>query len=522
MNDEDRPTEGNQPPGPPADAVPPPPVVPPVAWAASPPTPATAPGIPQFEGGPPPFTVGALLSDTFARYGADPIRLFLISLGPAVLSYAIAFLAPATVLNPAAIGLSFLLSLLSVVVTFVGTATLYALAEGGRAISLAGALRRGLARSGWLFLTLLATGLAGLIAIVVIAIPAIILIATRSLAALGVIVFFVGFLVVGWAFLRLALAVPAVVVGNLTTIQALSRSWKVTRPAGVWLRILAGLLVIGLLVSPPSIGAGLLILTDLLPTPALLLLASLVVAFVTPVSTLVLYSAYRRLVPPPAGAPLDAPATWVPISATAPDAAPDAETPLAPAVTWGAPAAPARPDAAALPGRPFVTPRMGTGGTAILVVTLVLGIGGLASIPVAIGSFFAGGLNLPGGGGFPGFPSASGFPVFPSSGNVARGTVAFGTSSSLTTCTVEGQTNAAPAGGQLVWMASLTRRVTFSDEVRLRITVDGTEVTNVIQDPAIYECLGTEEPETDIEPGVYVFDALVNGRVDATGTLVVT
>ena len=523
-------------------------VPPPVAWAAPPTTPVPAPGIPQFDGDPPPFTVGALLSDTFARYGADPVRLFLISLGPAVLSYTIAFLAPATVLSPAAIGLSFLLSLLSVVVTFVGTAALYALAEGGRAISLAGALRRGLARSGWLFLTLLVTGLAGLLAILVVAIPAIILIATRSLAALGAIVFFVGFLVLGWAALRVSLAVPAVVVGNLTTIEALSRSWKITRPAGVWLRIFASALVIGLLVSPAGIVAGLLIFTNLLPTPALLVLASFIVAFVTPVSTLVLYSAYRRLVPTPASTPLGSPAGWTPpaaapaldgaapavawsapppvpnvlTSAPAPDGpSPAPEAPLAPTVPWAPPATTAGSDAAAPPGRRFVAPRMATSGMAILVLTLLLGIGGLASIPFAIGSFFAGGLNLPGGGGFPGFPNASGFPVFPASGNVARGTVAFGTSSSLAICTVEDQTTFAPTGGELVWMASLTRRVTFSDEVRLRITVDGTEVTNVVQDPAIYECLGTEEPETGIEPGVYVFDVLLNGRVDATGTLFV-
>ena len=69
-------------------------------------------------------------------------------------------------------------------------------------------------------------------------------------------------------------------------------------------------------------------------------------------------------------------------------------------------------------------------------------------------------------------------------------------------------------------MAQLTRRTTVSDEVRLRITLDGEELVNGIQDPGVYDCLGTEAAETGLGAGVYVFEVLINGQVNATGTII--
>ncbi len=138
-------------PQPPAAAVPPgaPPVPP-----GAPPAPPAAPLVPwdapaaaapvlvsgggSYGGEQPPFTVGALLSDTFARYGADLLRLFVISLVASALSWVSSFIAPMTA-GPLGrptgfVDVSGLLGLLSFVVGFVGSSTTFALAEGGPAV----------------------------------------------------------------------------------------------------------------------------------------------------------------------------------------------------------------------------------------------------------------------------------------------------------------------------------------------------------------------------------------------------
>lgn len=522
MTEQDREAPGDEAVAPPAaapaaappPATPPPATPPTVAWGAAPP-PQHAPDVGQFDGGNPPFTVGALIAETFARYGADPIRLLVVSLGPAIFSSAITSIAPtsAAAINPSAIGLSFLLSLLSLVVTLVGTATLFALADGGRAIPLLAAFERGVARSGWLFLTLFALGFGGFLAVLAIAIPSVFLIATRTLAVVAFFVFLAGFLVFGWAIVRLTLVIPAVVVDNLNTTQALRRSWKITRRAGVWLRLLGSLFLVGLLVSPASILAGLLVFTDL-PRPVLLIAESLVLAFLAPVSALLLYSAYRRLVPPPGGLDALPAAPWPAIAIEDPAAA------SGPALAPGAAPVAAAPLVPAPAGPRFNAPRLGTAGRAILVLAIVLGIGGIASVPYGMGRFLAGRLTVPGGG-FPGFPNVPGFPGIPAAGAVPRGTVAFGTSSNLSNCTVQGQTTFLPAGGQGVWIAALTRQATLGDEVRLRIIVNGTQRSDELQNPGIFECLGTERLETGIAPGTYTFEVLLNGQIDSRGTLVV-
>jgi hypothetical protein len=168
-----------------------------------------------------------------------------------------------------------------------------------------------------------------------------------------------------------------------------------------------------------------------------------------------------------------------------------------------------------------VAPRLGTAGRVILVLAIALGIAGIAGGPYMVGQYIAGRLSVPGGAGFPGFPNIPGFPGSSAAGAVARGTVAFGTSSSLLTCTVQGQTTFLPAGGQGVWIAAFSRRTTLNDEVRLRITVNGKETANDVQPRGSFDCLGTEKVETGLAPGTYVFEVLVNGRVDALGTLVV-
>lgn len=179
--------------------------------------------------------------------------------------------------------------------------------------------------------------------------------------------------------------------------------------------------------------------------------------------------------------------------------APVPPTDATPAVAWG-------------PRSRFAAPRLGSGRKAIIVLAIVLGVTGIGTAAFLVGRFLAGDLTLPGLPGIPGFPG---------SGIVTPGTVAFGTSSDLSNCSVQGQTTSLPAGGQGVWIESFSRQTTFADEVRLRISVNATQRTDEVQDRGIFTCLGTEKLETDLTPGTYLFEVLLNGRVDASGSLFV-
>ena len=147
-------------PTPPSDQPP----APLVAWE----TPATQlPARVSSAGGyapPPAFTVGALLSDTFARYGADFLRFFVVSAAASALSWLGSFASPLGS-NPferptGFVDIAGLLGLASFVVGIVGSSTMFALAEGGPTMPFGRALRRGIERAGWFFLTSLILGLA--------------------------------------------------------------------------------------------------------------------------------------------------------------------------------------------------------------------------------------------------------------------------------------------------------------------------------------------------------------------------
>lgn len=455
-------------------AAPPPPLVPPVGWTLPPqPQPFTGPG--HYEGGPPAFTLRALLSDTFARYGADPVRLFALSAAAVLLGYAGSILGNPFTSTPAVLGLGALLSLLGFVVSIVVGSSTFALLEGGRNAGLNQVLRRGIGRAGWFFLTTLLLGLGAGAVMLVAFIPAIILfLLNAGLAIVALLVVFVGLI---WLFARFTLAFPANVVDDLNSIDAMKVSWRITRPAGVWLRIVAGTFLLGLLVAPASLGSVLLLFPGMFGQPLLIIAAGLLIATLTPLTSLLLFSAYRRLVP-------------------------------------------ARAAVAQKPA--FVAPRLGAAGVGVLTVMLVLGVGGIVSASWVVGEVAAGRIALPvfpgrGAPNIPGFP----FPGFPGGGRVAPGTVAFGTSANLATCTVQGRTVIVSAPGSVAWVAALTRPVTPSDQVRLVVLRGATEITDDIQDPATYLCLGTENPETGIERGVYTFEVYVNDGLDASGTLFV-
>jgi hypothetical protein len=203
------------------------------------------------------------------------------------------------------------------------------------------------------------------------------------------------------------------------------------------------------------------------PAPVATVIGVLLLAFVAPLSGSVQYSAYRRLVGPP------------------------------PATERGTGAA--TPRTASAP--PF------TGGSRAFVgVTVVLAVIGLVSLPFAMSTVFSRQLNLQG-------------LTFP--GAVPAGTVVFGTSASLRTCSVLGQKSEAPAYSPIVYMGHFDRPATVADEVQLHILQDGTEIANEVETSGNYQCLGIEIPETDIGPGTYEIRMWVGGRVAARGTLVV-
>jgi hypothetical protein len=508
-----------------------------VAWEAPAATsPITAGSADGYGSEQPPFTVGALLSDTFARYGADVLRLLLVSLVTSGLSWLTSLAAPMST-NPFApppgfVDVSGLLALLSFVAGIVGSATTLALAEGGPGVSLGRALRRGVERSGWLFLTSLLMGAAFFALFLVALIPiGLFAIISPILVVVPILALFAVFV---WAGARLMLALPATVADNLNALEAAKLSWRVTKPTGVWARQLGASLLLGLLVAPAAFGSLLFAFPAILSTmftggmqPLYLVVPAIVFTLLTPFTLLVSFSAYRRLVPPmqpswtkPPGSRMAAP-----LAPSSPGPAPATEPPFDP----GAAAAAAVP-AADLPSTigvapapsvepAFRVPRMGAAAKALLAIVLVFDVVGLAAIPYGIGELAR--IARDGIPGFPG-PNSPGFPGIPGAGGyVVPGQVAFGRNANLDSCAIEGRLTVAEPGTPVEFLAALERTATPRDEVFLRVTRDGQVLETSLQEAGTYDCLGSLSPEPTMTEGVYTYEVIVNGTVSATGSLIV-
>jgi len=348
--------------------------VPPVAWAPPPP-PVSYLGIGQYQGGPPPFTVGALLSDAFARYGADPFRLFVIAFVGSALNYLLALQGTPT--DGRAAGGSSLLSLLGAVLGLVTATTTLAMLEGGPTLPIARALRRGVQRIGWFLLTGILLGIAAVVVALVLGIFLVAFALADRSGGLVVLVAIAFVPVLIWLFTRVSLAIPATVVDSLSSIDAIKLSWRVTRPAGIWLRLVGCGLVLGLLLAPAAIGAGLLQLAAIWGSkPQLIVPAALFAAALSPLSSSLLYSAYRRLVPP----------FWPP---------------------WVGMPAPG----AVVPPPTFSRPVFGGAAQVVVAVVVVLAIVGIAVGAFELGDLAAGRLKIP----FPTYPGSPtfSFPPFP-------------------------------------------------------------------------------------------------------------
>jgi hypothetical protein len=419
---------------------------------------------------PPEFSIGAILSDAFARYAADPIRLYLVALPPAIASLVGGLIVGSEAPDLASIG-RYLIDVLvfglaAVAVGLLGTSVTFALLEIGPEGDAAAAIGRGVERVGWLLATWILIALAILAVSAAAVIPAVL--TFPSIGPLSFVLGFLAVLVAIWLGLRLFLAVPAVVVDRLNAFEAIRLSWAVTRPTAVWLRLLGALIVLGLLVAPASFFAGAIGLVGPLAGAPAVLLGVAGVALISPLASALYHAAYRRLVPR-----------------------------IAVATTGGA----AVPQAVG-----FDAPVLGTRGRALIGATLVVAIVGLVSVPFTIGAALSRQLDGPDG-------------VFP--GNVPAGTVAFGTSGNLRTCTVQDQFTVAAPFSPVVFMGHLATAATPDDEVRLLITVNGTQIVNEIEERSSYACLGTGQAETDIGAGTYLFQVFLNGQVSAQGTLVV-
>jgi hypothetical protein len=86
---------------------------------------------------------------------------------------------------------------------------------------------------------------------------------------------------------------------------------------------------------------------------------------------------------------------------------------------------------------------------------------------------------------------------------------------------VYGQATTIPAKTDTVFIGRFRRPATALDEVRLRVSQDGTEIINEVEKRGRYVCLGSDTPETDIEAGTYHFAIYLNDELTAEGTLIV-
>ena len=381
---------------PPADApaVPPPapPPAPPIDWGP-PAAPAAAMLVGRYVGGRPPFTIGRLLSDAFGRYGADPVRLFLVTVIPSLLSFGSSYLSNPFTNPQGAVRFGGLVGLVSVVVSILASATTFALLEGGPSLSFTRAVQRGFQRSGWFVLTAVVLGLIVFVVVLLVGlIVTILAIATRN-PAIAFLLFLVMFLVVVWVVIRLSLAFAATVVDDLDTNHAVRVSWRMTGPAGIWLRIVGAGLVLGLLVGPASLGALVLQFPAMFgQLPLLVIPSAILLSAIAPLGSALTYSAYRRLVPPTFP-------PWAGMPATLPGEGAGAES---------------------IPPPAFSEPRFDLAAKEILLIVAILGVLGVALFTFGIGQLLSGAFQLPpfprglypGSPTFPGFPGFT-FPPFP-------------------------------------------------------------------------------------------------------------
>jgi hypothetical protein len=201
------------------------------------------------------------------------------------------------------------------------------------------------------------------------------------------------------------------VADGYDSIEALKLSWRITKPAGVWLRLLGATLLLGLLAAPGAIGSALLVLPAMLSADRqllVLLLPAISGAVLAPLTALLAYSAYRRLVVPhaPRWTGVPPPST----SSSSPPPPAPLPPPAAPPPSAASPIEiPATASAAALEAAPsFTAPRFGTAAKGLLALVLAFDVAGVVAIPYGFAQLEEVFRN-----GVPGFPRSPGPPTVP-------------------------------------------------------------------------------------------------------------
>ena len=477
--------EEPQAPPPPPDAAAVEPPAEPVIPAAAEPAPAEpAPAEPQTAWPPPvdaeppppinaerpPFTVRLLLKDTFARYADNWLRLVLVAAAPGAISLVLSLIelgrTTSTFTPFAAPNIAYLL--IQLIVSFIGTSVLFAVAGGGREMPIGTSIVLGLRRTPYLVAVLIVIGLALVATMFVVFFVGGLLL--RAFPIVMFVLFFITVLLLYWFALRLSLAIPATVVDRLGISESLSVSRRVTKPAGVWLRILGAGFLLGLAIGLASFSVVWLAFAN----PLLLIVTSIVsTAVITPFTAVLAYSAYRRLVPPGGFEATNDPTN-----------------------------------------SGFVAPTYGRSARRLLVVTLALTVIGVISLPFAwqamwdqIGTIMS--TYSPGGG------------LQPNPNRVPAGKVVFGASSTPTACVVSDQKSSFKSTDSFAWLAAFDRIVGATDTVKLRVSRDGTTLGDVDQPGGPYICLGPLDKETGFPAGTYLFEVLVNGEVRASGSVTI-
>jgi hypothetical protein len=105
-----------------------------------------------------------------------------------------------------------------------------------------------------------------------------------------------------------------------------------------------------------------------------------------------------------------------------------------------------------------------------------------------------------------------------------RGQIIFGTRAGDGVCSVRDQTTSITARDTVFYAAHLRNSAGPNETLSRQITRDGQLVSTdeIPPNGTRFDCLGLSEPLGPLEPGVYLFEILRAGTVEASGTLTVT
>ena len=421
------------------------------------------------------ITIEGVLKDTFARYGADAARIFLVGLVPTVLQ-----MLDAEPERP---------NLLVGVLSVFSTAVVLVLADRGPGVPILRAARVAAGRLGWLIVAFIVVGLiVGLAALL----PGLIIVnVAGSNVGLLVVLGLLAGIPIGWVFLRLVLAIPAVVVDDIGIGVALGRAREATPRLGVVVSLFVIVFLVSLAAFPIGLGIGAIAALEWLPEWLLLVLGGVVVAIVAPLPALAQLSAYRRAFPPePEPIRRSSRPEWS-------DTSTEFETEPVKAV----------PDAA--PGvSPAPPPRIGRVARGLIGLTLAGAVTGTGAFVWAIGASFVGAIGTP----VIGTPATI----------VPPGSVLFGPSVDLSSCGVREPFRSMPAGDRFTWVGAFEHQTKPTDRIRLEVKVNGVVALDQEQVSGTFDCLGNDVPERLIGRGLYEFSLYVNGARWSKGTLAVS